>query len=307
MAGLSVEFPAAVDPVSLSDMKNFLRVDAGLTADDALILGLISAATLACENFCRRSFINKGFIQTLDAFPYYTDTMVSQMAYPPSYYALPRLSTTLWNYSQMIKLWRPRLVSVDRITYMDQITSSYVDMVPQPSPWYPQTLYAYQVQIADNNGNVQTCLSNQNPSIQLKTGVKAPLPWNKTQGQFTTETSGVVWRNEGPLTQGEFGSYIVDSISEPARIFPGIVTPGPTAGYWPSVLYVPNAVQIHFTAGYGPNPSDVPASIISAIMQVVAALYEVREPVKDDEQTLPPHVKMMLWPHVVLDFAPTRG
>src|SRR2546425_9401003 len=105
MAGLSVEFPASVDPVSVTEMKNYLRMD-DIAEDDSLIASLISAATAACEAFTRRSFIKKGFLQTLDAFPYFTDSMLSQQAYSPGYNSLPRYSTQLWNYSQMIKLFR---------------------------------------------------------------------------------------------------------------------------------------------------------------------------------------------------------
>jgi hypothetical protein len=308
MPGLTVEFPASVAPVSLAFAKNFLRVD-DIDEDDDLINALIWAATDVCERWTNRSFISKGFIQALDSFPYFTDTMLSQNAYPPSYNSLPRYSTTMWNYSQMIKLFRPPLISVDRITFMSSPDQSFRDLVPQPLPWYPQTVYTDGAQVSDSNGNVQTLvMGDPSNTATGKTGTKPPT-WNKTQNQFTVEASPAtaIWRNDGPLPQGEFGAFIVDKIWEPARLFPGIQTPGPTPGYWPSVMYVPNAVQIHYTAGYGPNPSDVPHGIRSAILQLVASLYETREPAKDDEQTLPPHVKMMLWPYRVLDMQPTRG
>jgi Phage gp6-like head-tail connector protein len=308
MAGLTVEFPASQDPVSLTQAKNFLRVD-DIDDDDELITGLITAATVACENFTKRSFMNKGFLQTLDSFPYFTDTMLSQMAYPPSYYALPKYSTTLWNYSQMIKLFRPPLVSVDRITYMDSQSASYIDMVPQPLPWYPQTVYANGAQVADNNGNIQQLVATEPSSAPTgKSGTRAPV-WGKDLGDTTAEASPAtaVWVNMGPMFQGEFGSYIVDSVSEPARIFPGISNVGPSAGFWPSVLYVPNAVQIHFTAGYGNDPADVPQNIISAILMLVNDMYENRTPTKDAEEQLPKHVRQLLWPSKVMDFTPTRG
>jgi len=307
MAGLTVEFPAAVDPVSLAQAKNFLRVD-GFTDDDTLITGLISAATIACENFTRRSFITKGFLMTLDAFPYFTDTMLSQLAYPPSYYALPKYSTTLWNYSQMIKLWRPPLVSVDRITFMNSSTLSFEDLVPQPSPWYPQTVYNVGDQVADSNGNVQQLFS-ASPSLNPtgKSGIKPPV-WNTTLAGFTSESAPAtaVWVNVGTIPQGEFGAFIVDKVSEPARLFPGILSNN-KAGFWPSVLFVPNAVQIHYHAGFGTDPVSVPANIIAAILLTVSDSYENREPVKEDGEQLPRHVRQMLWPHRIMDMSPTRG
>src|SRR5579872_5604832 len=148
MAGLYVEFPTTNLPCTLAEVKNFLRVD-NITDDDALITTLISAATGACETWLNRSIMQKGFLQTLDCFPYFNDTALTQLAYPPNMGALPRYSTTMWNYSQMIKLFRPPLISIDRITYMDSALSSYVDLVPQPLPWYPQTVYNAGAQVAD--------------------------------------------------------------------------------------------------------------------------------------------------------------
>lgn len=307
MAGLSVEFPASCDPVTLTQAKNYLRVD-DITDDDTLIEGLISAATDACENFCRRSFIKKGFLQTLDAFPYFTDTMLSQLAYPPSYYSLPKYSTTLWNYSQMIKLWRPPLISVDRITYAAALPNgTFQDMIPQPPVWYPQTEYQAGDAVTDYNGNIQVQVGSGQTN---KSGI-APPAWDDQQiGDISTEAAPAtaVWINEGPSPYGEWGNYIVDNVSEPARVFPGIATKGPTAGFWPAVLYIPNAVQIHFTAGYGPTPADVPQGIQIAILRMVADLYENRTPVlKDSEELVPRAVRALLWRYRVLDLAPTRG
>lgn len=307
MAGLAVEFPSSVRCVSLTEMKNFLRVD-DIAEDDVLIGGLIDGATIACENFTRRSFIKKGFLQTLDAFPYFTDSMLSQQAYSPGYNSLPRYSTALWNYSQMIKLFRPPLISVDRITYMDSSLSSYVDLVPQASPWYPQTVYTVGDQVTDNNGNIQTLNPTDPCAIDTqKSGIRPPT-WSKVLSALTVEAypATAIWRNDGPAGQGEFGAYIIDKVSEPARVFPGIAGTGPQ-GNWPSCLHVPNAVQIHFTAGYGPAASDVPSNCTIAIMQTVADCYENRLPVKEDGEQLPRHVRQLLYPSRVLDLAPTRG
>lgn len=310
MAGIILEFPALVLPVSLAEAKNFLRVD-DIDDDDDLITSLIAASTVACETFTNRSFINKGFIQALDSFPYFTDTMLSQMAYPPSYYALPRYSTTLWNYSQMIKMMRPPLQSIDRITYCDSGTNSFQDLVPQPLPWYPQHDYAVGSIVSDNNGFGQMLVdTDPSSSPTLRSGINAPT-WGKNVGDITVEASPAtaIWINTGLLPQGEFGSYIVDKISEPGRVFPGIATPKgqPVAGYWPSVLYIPDAVQIHFTAGYGPDATFIPDAIKTAIKLTLADFYENRTPSKDDEQQIPRSARACLGTYRVIDFSPTRG
>jgi hypothetical protein len=308
MSSCVIEIPPAVEPVSLDTAKNFLRLESDFTNDDDLVSGLIVAAREAVEAFTGLSLVQKGYRQCLDSFPYFTDTVSSQMAYPPSYYSLPRYSTTLWNYSQMIKLYYPPLVSVDRITYLSSDDEEWHDLVAAPPLWYPGTLYAAspaQV-VTDGNGNVQQCI-NPGTSQHNPPNWSTVVPVGDNPGGTTTEKySGVVWQNMGPVKQwqggNEFGSYIVDIDSRPGRIFPG-----PPGGTWPPVLYVPNAVQIHYTAGFSADNSLVPQSCQTAILQLIANWYENREAAAAGNfGAIPNHVQMLLWTKRVLDFQPTR-
>lgn len=123
MAWVSIAGPPEADIVSLPAMLKFLRIPINPDGtrlfpddrDDDLILSLISGARYQAEIYTHKSLAKKKYIQFLDSFPYFTDTLLSQMAYPPSYYALPRYATTQWNYSQMIKLYYPPLVDVEKI------------------------------------------------------------------------------------------------------------------------------------------------------------------------------------------------
>lgn len=63
----SVTTPAVADPLSLDEVKNFLRVDN--TADDSIIKALIKAVTMEGEKFTNRFFIQRtitGLFQQLD-------------------------------------------------------------------------------------------------------------------------------------------------------------------------------------------------------------------------------------------------
>lgn len=63
----SVTTPAIADPLSLEEVKNFLRVDN--TADDSIIKALIKAVTIEGEKFTNRFFIQRtitGLFQQLD-------------------------------------------------------------------------------------------------------------------------------------------------------------------------------------------------------------------------------------------------
>lgn len=78
-----------------------------------------------------------------------------------------------------------------------------------------------------------------------------------------------VWQTLDP------SDYIVDSVTEPARIAPAF------GKMWPLVnvgLTSTNAVKVTFTAGYG-DPSAVPDTIKLAIKLLVGSWYENREAV----------------------------
>jgi hypothetical protein len=116
MSGVRPISVPTAEPVSVSDAQDFLKIPR--TQDASLVGALITAARQYAEDVTGRSLASKDYVMVMDAFPYYTDTVASQQAYPPSYYSLPRYSTTLWNYSQMIKLWHPCVTKVAKITYI---------------------------------------------------------------------------------------------------------------------------------------------------------------------------------------------
>lgn len=67
--------------------------------------------------------------------------------------------------------------------------------------------------------------------------------------------------------------YVVEAVSNPARITPVF------GKIWPIPLPQIGAVQVNFTAGYGPAETDVPEGIRQWIMLRAGTLYENREEV----------------------------
>lgn len=315
---LNVVVPPLVEPVLLADMKNYLRVN--YSDDDTEISGMISSARELVEIFTARSFVTKGYMQSSDSFPYFTDTVMSQLAYPPSYYSLPRYSTTFWNYSQQIKLFMSPLVSVSRIVYLSSADQQYHTLMPPDPLWYPGTSYPINFVVDDGNGNRQQAL---NAGVA---GNQPPAVWNPQLNGTTNDTGSpvIVWQNIGPSPLNPVGpaglsanTFFPDNLNEPPRIFPG-----PAGATWPPVLYAPNAVQIYFTAGYGPGvqsanssgpypylpPPGLPYRALTAIKQTVAGWYENRESITPlNMKELPNHVQQLLWSLRVLDMQPTRG
>ena len=94
----------AIEPLTLTEAKNHLRVDADLRQDDALIAMLIGAARRYAEMYCARSFISQGWALVMDSFP-----GVGMMGVPwGNPYSLP---------GNAVLLERGPVISVDAITY----------------------------------------------------------------------------------------------------------------------------------------------------------------------------------------------
>lgn len=67
--------------------------------------------------------------------------------------------------------------------------------------------------------------------------------------------------------------YVFDAASNPGRIVPG-------GGGLPQLGRAANGIEISFVAGYGDNPTDVPAPIRQALLLLIAHWYEHRDPVE---------------------------
>jgi uncharacterized phiE125 gp8 family phage protein len=65
--GLTCLTPPAVEPVSLTEAKAYLRVE--IDDDDDLVLGLITAARVYCESYTKSQFITATYKLILDQFP----------------------------------------------------------------------------------------------------------------------------------------------------------------------------------------------------------------------------------------------
>lgn len=93
---LAVLVEPAAEPLTLEEARTFLKVDADVTEDDALISRILRAARQAGERETGRSWITQTLRLTLDAWPEATDSA------PPT-----------------LILPRPPLVSVSSVQYYD--------------------------------------------------------------------------------------------------------------------------------------------------------------------------------------------
>lgn len=291
-----IETPPVSEPIVLADMKKHLRVDDDFQDDDALITEYMQAARELVEGATGRSMVSKGYRQTHDAFQYFIDNLNSRSAYPPQYWSgSSQWATTMWNYSQMMKLLYCPVEVVDRITYISSADGLPHDLRPIPRAWKANAIYVVGNQVTDGT-NLQEVTATTDPEDggMSTSGQTAPT-WNVALNGTTTDHD-LTWTNKGPAPAGDF---IVDYDSEPARIFPKA---GQT---WPPVLYIPNAVEIHYRAGYGDGKS-CPAIMRMCVRFLTGNWYENREATTPDTlKVIPAHLEDLIANARVVDFNPT--
>lgn len=286
----------AAEPISLAVAKNYLRVDADWTGDDQHISGLISAAREYAERITGKCLAQRTMRQVLDSMPYYTDTIQSQLAYPPSYYSLPRYSTTLWNYSQMIKLFYPPVISVQRIRFiaangnaevLDQDTDFILDRISQPARIFPVPGQFWP----PNYYTPNSC------EIDYTAGY---LPAASPGTQPDTHTVGAAAYNAANIyAPGDIVSYTSDvwtaTEEVPANCPPGTNDPSGNAYWAATALGAP-----------GQQPDSVivtaiPHNLVRIMLGLINAWYDNRSDV--DTQKL----DAQLYAEACIDFQPTRG
>jgi hypothetical protein len=273
--------------VPLEVVKNHMRVDTA--DDDALITIYLKAATKKVEGFLGRSLVNQGFVQSFDYFPHLRhDSGHSRRHHP-----------------LQIKLARSPLAQVSRIEYLD-LTGALQTMVPRvDKKWQASTIVIVGNQILDPNGNIQEVATGEEEGGEDPTTTGTDEPeWGTDLGDSVPDGE-VTWECKGPAPAGDF---IVDTNSEPGRIYPNVNT---NNYCWPATQRVPNAVQVYFTAGYGVNADAVPSIFKTPLMIYTKGLYDFRDPLLTTPgsapQELPSHLRDLLWEDRIKDFAPTEG
>lgn len=99
------------EPVSLSDMKNILKLAPAVTADDAYITAIIKAARQTAELITEAVLVRSTFVQYLDHFPSWRSRVYG-------YGALQQGSVYAERHPGEIRLRRGPVVSVQSLTYI---------------------------------------------------------------------------------------------------------------------------------------------------------------------------------------------
>ncbi|TGE33329.1 head-tail connector protein [Desulfosporosinus sp. Sb-LF] len=77
---LTLITPPAVEPLSLADVQNYLRIDTtNDTLEDAYVTSLIVSAREYCENFQNRAYITQTWEMALPRFPFSAEAMAIEI------------------------------------------------------------------------------------------------------------------------------------------------------------------------------------------------------------------------------------
>jgi hypothetical protein len=291
MSSLQIQTPPAAEPVSLATLKQHLRVT--ISNDDAILGIYLQGARETVESDSGRSLVNKLYRQSHDRFPRLHDWGDFGTGY---FYQAPRYARGHhYHDRQEIKLLRCPLVSVQKIVYMgtDEVQHT---LLPTPAAFLTNAEYELGDQFTDGvNLQEVTAVTEGEDGGESSSGSSIPA-WNPTpDGTTVTGDLTVTNRNTAPA-----GDFLVDSDSEPPRLFPNY------GAFWPATLRIPNAVQIFFTAGYGNDAAAAPANLKVALMMAAGVSYQNREAVTPEKLYDLDQYQRLIWAERVLDYAPTR-
>lgn len=246
------------EPVSLVDMKNYLRVD--IDDDNDLISGLISAARERAEDLTARCLIRQQWVFSLDRFPtwwgYESGSSYFFEHHHPRHHSMFR--------SDNISIILPRgpVLSVDSITYKDisgtvqtlDPTFYNVDLISQPARIRPLYNGVWPQALFDTNSVTIKFTAGYEQTVTETLTVPSAAPYTVTPSRAASFLS---------LTSVSNGATaVVGSTVDPST---GIITvPSAEAGLVLLVTYQANSI---------------PKSFIHAIKLIAAAWNENRSEV----------------------------
>jgi Phage gp6-like head-tail connector protein len=291
MALLTLISPAQ-EPVSLAQMKVYLRLDAGDTSDDVLISSLISAAREWCEAFCERAFIFQVKRLLMDFFPGYVDfKMAGQRVSSPF---VSGSNAVLVGIRYAVALPWPLVREVVDFIYQDQNgdpqtmiagTDFVQDLDSQPARLTP--LFGEMWPVARVVANAV--------QIDYLTGYFGSINVSMTNGSavLTATLNG----QQFPFLPRDVGA----AISIPAAL-----AGSPATALNTTIASVDDDGNATLAAGAtnttGAQTTTfgvLPQSIVAAIYLLTSLMYDKRQPIDGD---VPEGVKMMLYPYRDLRF-----
>lgn len=264
MSSPQIVIQPAVEPISLAEAKDHLRVDG--TDEDTLIALLITAARSHIEDYTRRALITQTVRLTLD--------FLNGIMYLP----------------------RGRTLGIDAFYYIGDngdpagavsgVTSTTEFVSAGSHGDAPDDVSYGQINwLTGDNAGSRSVVSSY--TAGTSTFVLDETPENTVQVGDTYSAFQLL----------DSSIYQLDNQPEPARLWPVF------GGAWPSLRADLAVVEIQYRAGYGPRASDVPGPLKHAILLMLSHLYENREATSVTQlNTIPYGVLALAYPYRMLSF-----
>lgn len=122
----------------------------------------------------------------------------------------------------------------------------------------------------------QTIEDRLNLKMNTQTLVQKLDTWPVSSTEFQLDmypvqsVSSITYKATSGTATLDSGTYILDTTSQPARVY---LKDGYT---WPTLLAEPEAVTVTFVCGFGDEASDVPAKLKQLLLHAIAFAYENR-------------------------------
>jgi Phage gp6-like head-tail connector protein len=272
----------AVEPVSIAQAHQHLRLPPNYTTEDGLLSLYIKAARDYCERYCNRAFITQTYQLGLNAFPFYGIMNASGNM------ARYRYGNVYLNEAMQINLPRPPLQSVTSITYVDATNTPqtmdpstyYVDNAVEPGILLPQNgvFWPYPSQFLSDTIKITYKAGYPEITVTETHNLPSTIPYTVAlANQNLISITTVVYGESGaPLTavasnpaQGQY-SYSINALTfDPstalAQAVNALLTFNPAdAGQAVTVTY---------------QTFQVPEGVTIAMLLLIATLYENRSDV----------------------------
>lgn len=239
--------PPAVEPVSLYELKEFLKVDPTDSSQDNVLTTLAMAARSWCEVFTARRFVKQTWALYMDFFPGYIDLKIAGAKVSSPF--VSGSNAVLVGIRYAIVLPYPPVRQIESFIYQNangQVTSMIVgpltiggvtNTINQPisiNTVLPHGLPSGATVVIADNAPLLALLNGQ--ASQVITVIDAnDFTLNGTIG------TGASIGTAGTVTGY---NYVSDILSNPARLTPLF------GQMWPVARVVVNAIEVQFQIGY---------------------------------------------------------
>jgi len=259
-SGLQLVTPPVTTPISVADAKAHSRVL--YSADDQLIAGYISSATIQCQQITKRAFMPQTWTYSLEHFPGRSNPTGYQLLSEPNrYYSFNHIEVPL-----------PPLQSIVSFTYMDTQGNLY-----NMQQGYTTQVGNYTLDTQPEPGRLNLPFSGIWPTTILLPGSPIQITYicgyNSYSGTCDLASNGIAtWDSGSQFDPSIINSWItIGGVSYTAAVFTSAT----------QISVVPGSPSTPIQAGTGLSftANSVPMTIRHAILFLTGHFYENREPV----------------------------